>query len=65
MISFMYTPPQGVQVAVEQNVITVSGISKQQVGQAAAEIRCLQKSLNHTRAKELNIADERIITQER
>ena len=38
-----YTAPQGVQLAVEQNTITVSGISKQQVGQAAAEIRAFKK----------------------
>ena len=38
-----YTAPQGVQVSVEQNIITVSGISKQQVGQAAAEIRAFKK----------------------
>src|SRR5689334_5800462 len=31
--------PAGVTAAIEQNTITVSGISKQQVGQVAAEIR--------------------------
>ena len=35
--------PAGVTATSEQNVITVSGISKQQVGQAAAEIRALKK----------------------
>ena len=38
-----YALPQGVQASVEQNVITVSGIDKQQVGQVAAEIRALKK----------------------
>jgi large subunit ribosomal protein L6 len=38
-----YKVPQGVRVSVEQNVITVSGINKQQVGQVAAEIRALKK----------------------
>jgi large subunit ribosomal protein L6 len=35
--------PEGIQVAVEQNTITVTGIKKQQVGQVAAEIRALKK----------------------
>lgn len=38
-----YQAKNGIQVNVEKNVITVSGISKQQVGQAAAEIRALKK----------------------
>ncbi len=39
----IYHVPTGVTTSVEQNNITVSGISKQQVGQAAAEIRALKK----------------------
>ena len=39
----VYTLPQGVNATVEQNTITISGISKQQVGQVAAEIRSLKK----------------------
>ncbi len=39
----IYKMPAGVNAKVEQNVITISGISKQQVGQAAAEIRELKK----------------------
>ena len=39
----MYDIPQGITIGVEQNIITVSGISKQQVGQVAAEIRALKK----------------------
>ena len=38
-----YKIPEGVSVAVEQNITTVSGISKQRVGQVAAEIRALKK----------------------
>lgn len=38
-----YTAPQGIDLKVEKNLITVSGISKQQVGQVAAEIRALKK----------------------
>ncbi|MDQ3158830.1 MAG: 50S ribosomal protein L6 [bacterium] len=35
--------PQGIEAAVDGNKITISGISKQQVGQIAAEIRALKK----------------------
>jgi large subunit ribosomal protein L6 len=39
-----YVIPTGIQVAVEANVkVTVSGISKEQVGQVASEIRSLRK----------------------
>ena len=38
-----YTIPQGITITVEQNIITVSGIDKQQVGQVAAEIRAIKK----------------------
>lgn len=39
----MYALPDGVTATVEQNIISISGISKQQVGQVAAEIRALKK----------------------
>jgi large subunit ribosomal protein L6 len=38
-----YAIPEGVDIVVEQNNITVSGIDKQQVGQVAAEIREFKK----------------------
>ncbi|HEX4662518.1 MAG TPA: 50S ribosomal protein L6 [Candidatus Saccharimonadales bacterium] len=38
-----YQSKDGVNLVVEKNTITVSGISKQQVGQVAAEIRSLKK----------------------
>lgn len=38
-----YTAPEGIDIAVEQNVITVIGIDKQQVGQEAAKIREYRK----------------------
>lgn len=38
-----YKLPEGIQAASEQNVITVSGIDKQLVGQVAAEIRAFKK----------------------
>jgi large subunit ribosomal protein L6 len=39
----IYKAVDGVALTVEKNQITVSGISKQQVGQIAAEIRALKK----------------------
>ncbi|MDB5166786.1 MAG: ribosomal protein [Candidatus Saccharibacteria bacterium] len=39
----IYKVPAGITAVAEANTITVSGISKQQVGQAAAEIRALKK----------------------
>jgi len=35
----VYELPEGVDVKVEQSIITLSGVDKQQVGQCAAEIR--------------------------
>jgi len=37
------TPPEGISIVVEKNVITVSGISKELVGRVAAEIRAHKK----------------------
>jgi len=39
----VYRLPDGITASVEQNNIKISGINKQQVGQAAAEIRALKK----------------------
>ena len=36
-------PPEGITFSVEKNLITVSGIDKQLVGQVAAEIRAKRK----------------------
>ncbi|MDE2019324.1 MAG: 50S ribosomal protein L6 [Patescibacteria group bacterium] len=35
--------PQGITIAVDKNTIKISGIDKEKVGQAAAEIRALKK----------------------
>ncbi len=56
----MYPLPQGVMAVVEQNTITVLGINKQQVGQAAAEIRALKKPEPY-KGKGIKYAAERII----
>lgn len=56
----IYKVPSGVQVVVDQNTITVSGISKQQVGQVAAEIRAVKKPEPY-KGKGIKYADERII----
>lgn len=38
-----YEIPDGIQIAVEKNIITVSGIDKQLVGQVAAKIRSFRE----------------------
>lgn len=55
-----YTVPAGVNIAVDQNIITVSGISKQQVGQVAAEIRALKKPEPY-KGKGIKYVGERIV----
>lgn len=55
-----YQSREGINLAVEKNIITVSGISKQQVGQVAAEIRSLKKPEPY-KGKGLKYVDEQII----
>lgn len=55
-----YTLPQGITASVEQNVITISGIDKQQVGQVAAEVRALKKPEPY-KGKGIKYVGERII----
>lgn len=55
-----YALPQGVTATVEQNLITVTGIDKQQVGQVAAEIRALKKPEPY-KGKGIKYVGERII----
>lgn len=38
-----YEPPAGIVIAAEKNVLTISGIDRQLVGQVAAQIRALKK----------------------
>lgn len=56
----IYPLPQGIVATVEQNVITVGGIDKQQVGQVAAEIRALKKPEPY-KGKGIKYVGERII----
>lgn len=56
----VYTLPAGVSATVDQNVITISGISKQQVGQIAAEIRALKKPEPY-KGKGIKYVTERIV----
>lgn len=55
-----YTAPEGTTLTVEKMTILVSGISKQQVGQTAAEIRKLKKPEPY-KGKGIKYADEQII----
>lgn len=56
----IYEIPSGVQVQIEQNIITLSGIDKQQVGQVAAEIRALKKPEPY-KGKGIRYVDEYVI----
>lgn len=55
-----YQAPEGVTLTVEKMSIVVSGISKQQVGQVAAEIRSLKKPEPY-KGKGIKYADETIL----
>jgi len=37
-----YKKPEGIEISVDKNVITIAGIDKQKVGQVAAEIRSIR-----------------------
>lgn len=56
----MYKIPDGIKVSVEQNIITITGIDKQKVGQVAAEIRALKKPEPY-KGKGIKYVNERII----
>lgn len=56
----IYKVPTGITTAIEQNTITVSGISRQQVGQVAAEIRALKKPEPY-KGKGIKYEGERLI----
>jgi large subunit ribosomal protein L6 len=56
----IYELPQGITATIEGTVITISGISRQQVGQVAAEIRALKKPEPY-KGKGIKYVGERII----
>ncbi len=56
----IYPLPQGITATIEGTVITVTGISRQQVGQVAAEIRALKKPEPY-KGKGIKYVGERII----
>ncbi len=56
----IFKVPTGITTSIEQNTITVTGISKQQVGQVAAEIRALKKPEPY-KGKGIKYEGERII----
>lgn len=56
----VYKLPEGITAEVKQNNIKISGISKQKVGQVAAEIRALKKPEPY-KGKGIKYADERIL----
>jgi large subunit ribosomal protein L6 len=56
----VYKLPEGIQAKVEQNTITISGVSKQLVGQVAAEIRSLKKPEPY-KGKGIQYVGERVL----
>lgn len=56
----IYKIPEGIEIKVEQNIITVTGIDKQLVGQVAAEIRALKKPEPY-KGKGIKYTEEQII----
>lgn len=56
----VYKLPEGIKAEVDQNKITISGISKQKVGQVAAEIRSLKKPEPY-KGKGVKYAEERVL----
>ncbi len=56
----IYKLPQGITAKLEQNIVTVVGIDKQQVGQVAAEIRALKKPEPY-KGKGIKYVGERIL----
>jgi len=59
----VYAIPEGVEARVEQSKITLSGIDKQKVGQAAAEIRAFRPPEPY-KGKGVRYVDERVIMKE-
>jgi len=55
-----FSAPEGVELSVDGNLITVTGLNKQQVGQTAAEIRALKKPEPY-KGKGIKYLDEQII----
>ncbi|HEY4963673.1 MAG TPA: 50S ribosomal protein L6 [Candidatus Saccharimonadales bacterium] len=56
----IYNVPTGITSTIDANVITISGIDKQQVGQVTAEIRSLKKPEPY-KGKGIKYVGERII----
>lgn len=56
----VYDLPEGITAKVEKTTITISGISKQLVGQAAADIRAFKKPEPY-KGKGIKYSDERIL----
>jgi large subunit ribosomal protein L6 len=56
----IYNLPEGIQAKVEQTTITITGISKQLVGQVTAEIRALKKPEPY-KGKGIQYVGERIL----
>lgn len=54
-----YALPDGIEATIEKNVLTISGVDRQQVGQVASEIRALKKPEPY-KGKGFRYTDEQI-----
>ena len=55
-----YDIPEGVEISVDKNLVTIKGADKQQIGQIAAEIREFRPPEPY-KGKGIKYSDERII----
>ena len=55
-----YDIPEGVEISVDKNLVTIKGADKQQIGQIAAEIREFRPPETY-KGKGIKYSDERII----
>lgn len=55
--SVEFNPPEGIDLEIEKNIITVKGIDKQKVGEVAAQIRRIRKA-DPYKGKGLKYTDE-------
>ena len=62
-IKILSTCPEGISIKVEKNIVSVSGTSKQLVGQVAAEIKSFRKPEPY-KGKGVRYEGERIYRKE-
>lgn len=59
----VFTPPEGIQISVEGNIVTIKGIDKQKVGSVASKIRSFRKPEPY-KGKGVKYLEETILRKE-